>query len=175
MWDPGVQHWLCPQEFLLFPPFLPPFVFLHHSSIILERRVAQWLVWSLSLGVSSGSDPTNSMNLTGKLTILNFSSLFSPQFNSVFFFLAVSHDTWNLSSLTRDQSHRPCNGGGIPNLSTARGVPGTTFQISVIMALFLEAGLFFSKCDFQTDFFMNAAGLSNTILAKVKMKTWLWG
>ena len=83
------------------------------------------------------------------------------------------HSTWNLSSLTRDQSHGPCNGGGIPNLSTAGGVPETTFQISVIMALFLEAGLFFSKCDFQTDFFMNAAALPNTILAKVKMKTWL--
>ena len=145
------------------------------QSIILERRVAQWLVRSLSLGVSSGSVPSNCMILTGKLTILNFSSLFFPQFNSVFFFffLAVSHGTWNLSSLTRDQSHGPCNGGGIPNHSTARGVPGTTFQISEIMALFLEAGLFFSKCDFQTDFFMNAAGLPNTILAKVKMKTWL--
>ena len=82
-----VQHWLCPQEFLLFPPLLPPFVFLHHSSIVLERWVSQWLVWSLSLGVSSGSVPTSCLILTGKLTILNFSSLFLPPIQFSFFWL----------------------------------------------------------------------------------------
>ena len=67
---------------------------------------------------------------------LQFAFLFP---NSIFFWL---YDM-ACGILAPWQGIKACNGGGIPNFWTARGVPGTTFQISVIVALFLEAGLFF--------------------------------
>jgi len=52
-------------------------------------------------------------------------------FNFSFFFFAALHNTWDLSSLTRDQTHAPCIGSADFH-QTAREVPQRYLKVQVI-------------------------------------------